>query len=266
MTIIIDETIEDFKYLIKGTPGMISFYRGLMVDSAKVTDPNTFDRKATEVQGRHVPISLDAMQDADNEAAYLGELLRYCFDFDVFPRPSYIGIPDDDNAPRLTLGAFWWSKSRSGRCLGLAGYDRAFDDMVIATRVLSDHAYDIVMGLDNFPELFSAWKVLRSTGVSIRMRVNRSDTLTKTEPNVWLTIDEAAMKVDRSDKTIKRWMREGLVEHTSDDVVSDRMITEQSLLSAIASIRLKKKSAIDSARGVLELERERALASYRGEW
>ena len=239
-----NDMIVELRNHILGTPELLIFYRThVYTPQTLQKHPDTSDREASTVHGRHIPIGLDAMADADDEAMYLGELLRFAITSGLIPDPGYLAAPEDVTTPRLTLSAFWWGKGKYRRCLGLAGRDRALEDAIVACRVLAAHAEEIVDHMEEFSNWFSGWKAIRSTGLKILKRASSRREDTREE--VWLTVEQASLYSGRSVETITTWMKQGLLETTGEEVMRHRMVTESSLISAMSTKKIAMRNNLN---------------------
>lgn len=239
-----NDMIVDLRNHILGTQELLVFYRThVYTPQTLQKHPDTADREASTVHGRHIPIGLDAMADADDEAMYVGELLRFSITSGLIPDPGCLAAPEDRTTPRLTLSAFWWGKGNNRRCLGLAGRDRALEDAIVACRVLAAHAEEIVEYMEEFSNWFSGWKAIRSTGLKILRRASSRREDTREE--VCLTVEQASLYSGRSVETITTWMKQGLLETTSEEVMRHRMVTETSLISAMSTKKIAMRNNLN---------------------
>lgn len=238
-------TTQELEGFLLETPEMVIFYRSHLTSRVVVVSPDTSDRKPSTLHGRHCPISLDALEDADKEVSFVGELLRFAISNGVIPDPRYLPQPDVETIPRLTLSAFWWAKTGNRRCLGLAGNPRAVHDLAVACRVLAAHSEEIVSVMENFNDWFSLWRSVREQGLKIVSRAHQTERKETEEETVWLTVEQASLYSGRSVETITTWMKQGLVESTDEPVLRHRMITEASLLSAMSLKKIAMRNNLN---------------------
>lgn len=250
---------QELKDFLLETPGMVEFYRAHLMSPTVTRDKDTADRQPSTLHGRHSPLNLDALEGGDTEAAFVGELLRFAIDNGIIPNPRYLFSGDlDKYEPRLTMSAFWWSKA-SGRCLGLAGRTRAFQDMKVACVVLANHSQEILDVIGTDDEWMDSWRKFRSRG---EIMVARQHSGTR-DDDTWLTVDEACLYAERSRWTIMEWVKAGKLTTTDESVMSHRLILESSLRAALDEAYEARVSLADNARAhrwAEKMEREEKLS------
>lgn len=242
-----DDPVQDpqeFRDFLLKTPEMIGFYRGQLSSPVTHYHPDTADRRPSTLHGRHSPLNLDALEGSDEEAAYLGELLRFAVERFLIPHPDRLEKPSDPRTPRLTLRCFWWARRDQQRCLGLTSSPRSLADAAVACRVLAAHAEEILETMENFNEWFRHWKEFRSRGSVMMSRKEKPEN----HDDAWLSLEEACLFAERSERTILRWMRDGILVCTDDEVMRDRLIRESSLREALADRRERLQGSMELAR------------------
>lgn len=238
-------TAQELNEFLLETPEMVLFYRDHLTSNGREISADTSDRKTSTVHGRHTPLSLDALCDSDNEASFVGELLRFAISNGVIPDPRHLQTPEDDTVPRLTLSAFWWAKTGGRRCLGLAGRPRALHDLGVACRVLAAHSEEIISAMENFNGWFGSWRAVRNEGLKLVRRAHEGERKETEKEPVWLTVDQASLYSGRSVETITTWMKDGLLETTCEEVMRHRMVTESSLISAMSTKKIAMRNNLN---------------------
>ena len=162
--------------------------------------------------GPKSPCNESAMEMGDMEAAFVGNLARYCI-----ARGSIPAIP---------LKGFWWSKTR---CLGLKSGDLSgFRKVVGHLRRHVDAVFD-TEGIAEHLELMEGVRLY-----SKRMFPN--------EDTDWLTMEEAKEFTGKSQATIYEWIKAGGIP-TLDDRWG-LMISKKHLQTKMALIYASKIAAI----------------------
>ena len=141
--------------------------------------------------GPKSPCSDHAMELGDMEAAFVGNLARYCMAIGTIPRHSLKGL--------------WWV---NGECKGILTYDE--DAATLPIQGLINHlAYwaPYIIGTEGVEELLRAGEETR--WYSKKMFPN--------ENTEWVGIEEAERITGRARKTIQDWRREGWIETLDDN-------------------------------------------------
>ena len=137
------------------------------------------------------PCSDHAMELGDMEAAFVGNLARYCMALGTIPRHSLKGL--------------WWV---NGECKGISTYNE--DAHTLPIQGLINHlAYwaPYIIGTEGVDELLRAGEETR--WYSKKMFPN--------ENTEWVGIEEAERITGRARKTIQDWRREGWIETLDDN-------------------------------------------------
>ena len=141
--------------------------------------------------GPKSPCSDHAMELGDMEAAFVGNLARYCMALGTIPRHSLRGL--------------WWV---NGECKGISTHNE--DAPTLPIQGLINHlAYwaPYIIGTEGVEELLRAGEETR--WYSKKMFPN--------ENTEWVGIEEAERITGRARKTIQDWRREGWIETLDDN-------------------------------------------------
>lgn len=169
--------------------------------------------------GPSLPMAYDAMDAADMEAAWLGNVMKHCINMGTIPR---LELTPFHEQPHLNLDhsqSAWWGRTFwwvNGRCKGLSGGRSESDTFGFFGKVSDGWGRDI----DAVVSHLRTWapSVLRVEGVEVfihegeRIR-DYSMRCFPAENDEWLTVDEAASRSGRSRRTIRDWVDAGTVEH-----------------------------------------------------
>lgn len=137
----------------------------------------------------------NAQEVADAEAAFVGNLARYCMAM--------------GSIPRKTLRGFWWVDGECKGILGSSHYDDALEALPYlwqAVRHIKAYAAE-VLETEGVEPILQAGLWTRSHSVFYFPFTQKS----------WVTIDEACAIADRKKDTIQRWRQHGWVEQIDDD-------------------------------------------------
>ena len=166
------------------------------------------------------PCSDHAMELGDMEAAFVGNLARYCMAIGTIPRHSLKGL--------------WWV---NGECKGILTYNE--DAATLPIQGLINHlAYwaPYIIGTEGVEELLRAGEETR--WYSKKMFPN--------ENTEWVNIEEAETITGRARKTIQDWKREGWLETLDDNW--GVMYSRTGLETIKEMNQAAKASALDKAR------------------
>ena len=166
------------------------------------------------------PCSDHAMELGDMEAAFVGNLARYCMALGTIPRHSLKGL--------------WWV---NGECKGILTYDE--DAATLPIQGLINHlAYwaPYIIGTEGVDELLRAGEETR--WYSKKMFPN--------ENTEWVGIEEAERITGRRPETIRQWKQKGWVETLDDNW--GVMYSRAGLETIREMNQAAKASALDKAR------------------
>lgn len=166
-----------------------------------------------------LPMNYDAMDAADMEAAWIGNVMKHCVNMGSIPtlrlNPFYGQSHHNlDHVHSTWWGrTFWWV---NGRCKGLSGGRLEEPEFGFFGRVSAGWGEDIEQIVDHL----RTWapSILRTEGVmpfvedGLRIRVY-TERCFWGEADEWLTVDEAAKRSGRSRRTIRNWVDANTVEH-----------------------------------------------------
>lgn len=141
--------------------------------------------------GSKPPLSLHAMELADLEAAFVGNLARYCMAMGTIPPYSLRGL--------------WWVNKE---CKGLAVTD--WDSDVELIQGLINHLIryaPFIVGTEGVGDILDAGRDTRWYG----------EKMFPNEAPEWVTIEQACEMSGRTPKTVNDWRREGWIEVLNDD-------------------------------------------------
>ena len=131
------------------------------------------------------PCSDHAMELGDMEAAFVGNLARYCMALGTIPRHS--------------LKGFWWV---DGECKGILTHDE--DAATLPIQGLINHLIywaPYIIGTEGVDELLRAGQETRWY----------SQKMFPQEAGEWIPIEEAARRADRTVRTVQRWIDAGSI-------------------------------------------------------
>ena len=169
------------------------------------------------------PCSDHAMELGDMEAAFVGNLARYCMVIGSIPRHSLKGL--------------WWV---NGECKGILTYDE--DAATLPIQGLINHLIywaPYIIGTEGVDELLRAGEETRWY----------SERLSPQETERWVGIEEAERVTGRKARTIRRWKEEGWIE-TLDDSWGV-MYSRNGLETVLAAMNGKRTSNLPNGQAVL---------------
>lgn len=153
--------------------------------------------------GPKLPYSLHAQELGDAEAAFVGNLARYCMAYGT--------------VPRRPLKGFWWV---NGVCKGVKGGMDEDEFDFYGNLTGFNYLHDIQFIVDHL----SSWasQVLKTEGVDELIRAGQetrwySLKMFPQEDTNYLSEKEALEYTGRSKKTLWEWRKSGSVECTSDN-------------------------------------------------
>ena len=167
----------------------------------------------------------NAQEVADAEAAFVGNLARYCMAM--------------GSIPRKTLRGFWWI---DGECKGLLGSshdDDAFEalpDLWKAVRHLKAYAPE-VLETEGVAPILQAGLWTRSHSVFYFPFTKKS----------WVSIDEARSITGRSARTLREWRQHGWIEYIEDE---SGVLMDEDALRSIVEILDARRSGRGRKRAV----------------
>lgn len=183
---------------LRETPSFIRRHRGRMISGA----PGYQDIVVFQGFGPQSPVNEDAMEMADLEAAFVGNLARYCMAMGT--------------VPRIPLKGFWWV---NGECKGMkcAMIEDEFDMMGNSNGV--DVLAPIVRVVAHLRAHVGA--VLDTEGVEPILRAGEhtrwySLKMFSQEADEWLNEEQAQDYTGRSGVTLWQWRKAGSVEFIKD--------------------------------------------------
>ena len=141
--------------------------------------------------GPKSPCSDHAMELGDMEAAFVGNLARYCMVIGTIPRHSLKGL--------------WWV---NGECKGVLTHDE--DAATLPIQGLINHLIywaPYIIGKEGVGELLRAGEETRQYSKGMFTQ----------EDTRWVSIEEAERITGRARKTIQDWRREGWIETLDDN-------------------------------------------------
>ena len=135
--------------------------------------------------GPKSPCSDHAMELGDMEAAFVGNLARYCMAIGTIPRHSLKGL--------------WWV---NGECKGISTHNE-------------DAATLPIQGLINHLTYWAPY-IIGTEGVDDLLRAGEetrwySQKMFPQEAGEWIPIEEAARRADRTVRTVQRWIDAGSI-------------------------------------------------------
>lgn len=199
-----------------------------------------------------LPMKYDAMDAADMEAAWIGNVMKHCVNMGSIPtlrlNPFYGQSHHNlDHVHSTWWGrTFWWV---NGRCKGLSGGRLEEPEFGFFGRVSAGWGEDIGQIVDHL----RTWapSILRTEGVmpfvedGLRIRVY-TERCFWGEADEWLTIEVAARRFGRSPNTILQWVKTGTVEHIGKG--RDALIKESSMKFRIDAIKSNLAITAENAR------------------
>lgn len=192
------DVVELDKHLLE-TPSFIRRHRGRMISGA----PGYQDIVVFQGFGPQSPVNEDAMEMADLEAAFIGNLARYCMAMGT--------------VPRIPIKGFWWV---NGECKGMkcAMIEDEFDLMG------NFNGVDVLAPITAVVEHLRAHAgaVLETEGVEPIVRAGEhtrwySLKMFPQEDDEWLSEDRARDYTGRAGYTLWEWRKSGSVEFIKDD-------------------------------------------------
>ena len=181
------------------TCSLIYRHRGRMINGA----PGYQDIVVFEGFGPQSPVNESAMEMADAEAAFIGNLARYCMAMGT--------------VPRIPLKGFWWVR---GECKGMkcAMVEDEFDlmgnfngrDVLAPIRKIVGHLrvnVGNILATEGVEDLLNAGQEVRQLSLW----------LYPTEDDEWLSELQAMEYTGRTVQTLREWRRSGAVEFIKDD-------------------------------------------------
>lgn len=203
--------------------------------------------------GPSLPMAYDAMDAADMEAAWLGNVMKHCTNMGTIPR---LELTPFHEQPHLNLDhsqSAWWGRTFwwvNGRCKGLSGGRPEGEAYGFFGKVSDGWGRDISEVVSHL----RTWapSILRTEGVEVfisegeRIR-DYSMRCFPAERDEWMTIDEAARFTGRSWATIRDWVKHGTVEYTG--IGKDAEIKVSSLKFRMDAIQSTLSDTASAARG-----------------
>lgn len=163
-----------------------------------------YDNKTFDGFGPDDPVNLHAMELADLEAAFLGNLARYCMAIGTIPRHS--------------LKGFWWV---NGECKGLAAIGHDEDEYdVYGYHQGTDYLSPIQPLVDHL--IYWSPYILGTEGVEPLLEAGMdtrwySKKMFPHETGEWLSEEEARRITGRTKKTLWEWRKAGTVRNIKDE-------------------------------------------------
>lgn len=210
---------------LRETPSFIRRHRGRMISGA----PGYQDVVVFQGFGPQSPVNEDAMEMADLEAAFIGNLARYCMAMGT--------------VPRIPLKGFWWVR---GVCRGMK--NAMIEDEFDFAGNFSGR--NVLAPIDRVIDHLRAHvgNILATEGVEDILRAGEdtrwySLKMFPQEDDKWETEDQILERTGLSKVTLWKWRKAGHVEFIRDD-------------KGIAY----KTSSVDL---IMEIKRENMLRGYR---
>lgn len=184
---------------LRETPSFIRRHRGRMISGA----PGYQDVVIFQGFGPQSPVNEDAMEMADLEAAFIGNLARYCMAMGT--------------VPRIPLKGFWWV---NGECKGMrnAMIEDEFNMMG------EFNGRDVLEPIGRVVSHLRAHvgNVLDTEGVEPILRAGEdtrwySLKMFPQEDDEWLTELQAQDHTGCTERTLQRWRKAGAVAFIKDD-------------------------------------------------
>ena len=184
---------------LRETSNMIRRHRGRMISGA----PGYQDVVVFEGFGPQSPVNEDAMAMADFEAAFIGNLARYCMAMGT--------------VPRIPLKGFWWVR---GVCRGMK--NAMIEDEFDFAGNFSGR--NVLAPIDRVIDHLRVHvgNVLATEGVEDILRAGEdtrwySLKMFPQEDDQWLTELEAQSHTGRNRQTLHRWRKSGTVKYLKDE-------------------------------------------------
>lgn len=184
---------------LRDTPSFIRRHRGRMISGA----PGYQDIVVFHGFGPQSPVNEDAMEMADLEAAFIGNLARYCMAM--------------GSIPRIPLKGFWWV---NGECRGMqnAMIEDEFNMMG------EFNGRDVLAPIGRVVAHLRAHvgAVLDTEGVEPILRAGEdtrwySLKMFPQEDDQWLTEEQAQDYTGCTERTLQRWRKAGAVAFIKDE-------------------------------------------------
>lgn len=164
--------------------------------------------------GPKLPFSIHAMELGDLEAAFVGNLARYCMAMGTIPQYSLRGL--------------WWV---NGECKGLAVMDWESD--VEPIQGLINHLIryaPFIVGTEGVEDILENGRSTRWYGEKMFPR----------EVGEWVTVDEAAIQAGRSTRTITRWIQSGAVRALGEQDSTEVLLEDVFIMKKVAEENMKR--------------------------
>lgn len=168
--------------------------------------------------GPSLPMNYDAMDAADMEAAWLGNVMKHCVNMGSIPSLEFKSFHEAPHLNTDTTHVRWWGRTfwwLNGRCKGLSSGRSEEPTFGFFGKVDDGWGSDIRAIVSHL----RTWapSVLRTEGVDAFLvegeRIRKySQRCFPMEVDEWLTVDEAASRSGRSTRTIKDWVDAKTVE------------------------------------------------------
>lgn len=184
---------------LRDTPSFIRRHRGRMISGA----PGYQDIVVFQGFGPSSPVNEDAMEMADLEAAFVGNLARYCMAMGTIPR--------------IPLKGFWWV---NGECKGMkcAMIEDEFDlmgnhngkDVLAPIRHVVKHLrvhVGAILDTEGVGPILDAGAHTR--WYSLKMFPQEDDE--------WLNEEQAQNHTGCGERTLQRWRKAGTVSFINDE-------------------------------------------------
>ena len=184
---------------LRETPSFIRRHRGRMISGA----PGYQDIVVFQGFGPQSPVNEDAMEMADLEAAFIGNLARYCMAMGT--------------VPHIPLKGFWWV---NGECKGMqcAMIEDEFNMMG------EFNGRDVLEPIGRAVAHLRAHvgAVLDTEGVEPILRAGEdtrwySLKMFPQEDDEWITEKQAVHYTGRSESALRHWRKSGSVEFIKDE-------------------------------------------------
>ena len=201
---------------MQATPAMIKRHRSrMMPGGVGYSDTPTFGGF-----GPKSPCSEHAMELGDLEAAFVGNLARYCMHMGTLPLFSLRGL--------------WWV---NGECKGLGVVDWDTDvGPIIPLIHHMQHYAPFIVGTEGVEDMLQAGRETRWY----------SEKMFPTEMGDWITVKKAAHLADRTPETIIEWINSGSVRSIIG--VSYREVFEPDIYKMLEIVRENSKLRAAKAR------------------
>lgn len=160
------------------------------------------------------PLSLHAMELADLEAAFVGNLARYCMAMGTIPPYSLRGL--------------WWV---NGECKGLSVMDWESD--VEPIQGLINHLIryaPFIVGTEGVEDILDAGRDTRRYG----------EKMFPNEIGEWATVEEAAIQAGRSTRTIRRWIQAGTVRSFGNSDFTEVLLEDVLIMKRVADENMRR--------------------------